>query len=244
MAEPPAAAPQHTRAADAPATARSEPASPEPAMREPPEPGRADLDPGNDEVVAPPDAVPDCEARLAREGIDFRKAELPLKVGERGGFVCGAEQVVEYRGSSSGIRYNASPILTCTMVLGLARFERVLQEEAEVHFAARVKRIDHAGTYSCRKMARFSSMVSEHSYANAIDLARMTLADGRTVSVVRDFGSLAAEPDRVEGRFLRRVARRAFDEAIFSVVLTPFFDARHRDHFHLDMARYRVDGTR
>ncbi len=130
------------------------------------------------------------------------------------------------------------------MALGLARFERVLQEEAEDKFHSRVKRIAHAGTYSCRHMARFSGMVSEHSYANAIDLRSVTLGNGRTVAVVRDFGSLDAEPTAPEGQFLRRAARRAYDENIFSVVLTPFFDALHRDHFHLDMARYRVDGTR
>jgi hypothetical protein len=27
-------------------------------------------------------------------------------------------------------------------------------------------------------------------------------------------------------------------------VITPFFDALHRDHFHLDQARYRIDGSR
>jgi hypothetical protein len=27
-------------------------------------------------------------------------------------------------------------------------------------------------------------------------------------------------------------------------VLTPFFDDLHRNHFHLDLARYRNDGTR
>jgi hypothetical protein len=44
--------------------------------------------------------------------------------------------------------------------------------------------------------------------------------------------------------FLRSLARRLYDEDVFSVVLTPFFDALHRDHFHLDLARYRLDGTR
>jgi hypothetical protein len=220
------------------------PAAPGDALREPPEPGRADLDPDNDFVVAPPAAVADCEDRLRAVGIDFRRAELPIKTSDRGTLTCGAEQVVEYRGSTSGIRYNAAPILTCTMVLGLARFERVLQEEAEAFFHARVKRVAHAGTYSCRHMARYSNMVSEHSYANAIDLRSMTLEGGRTIAVLRDFGVPATEPEAPEGRFLRRAARRAYDEKIFSVVLTPFFDALHRDHFHLDMARYRVDGTR
>jgi hypothetical protein len=47
-----------------------------------------------------------------------------------------------------------------------------------------------------------------------------------------------------EGRFLRSVATRLYDEGVFSVVITPFFDALHRDHFHLDQARYRNDGSR
>jgi hypothetical protein len=219
---------------------RPDPPPPGPAS----EPGQADLDPSNDGVVAPPPPVPDCAARLEAAGVVFRPAELPLQSANRGTITCGAEQVVEYRGSPSGIRYNAFPVLTCTMALGLARFERVLQEEAEAQFGARVKRVTHAGTYSCRRMARFGSMISEHSYANAIDLRSVTLANGRTVAVLRDFGPPEGDPLTREAQFLRRIAHRAFDEKIFSVVLTPLFDTLHRDHFHFDMARYRVDGTR
>jgi hypothetical protein len=40
------------------------------------------------------------------------------------------------------------------------------------------------------------------------------------------------------------VSQRAYDEEVFSHVLTPFFNAAHRNHFHLDLARYRGDGTR
>src|SRR6185503_17760797 len=115
---------------------------------------------------------------------------------------------------------------------------------AETELHSRIKRIAHARTYSYRHMARYKGWVSEHSYANAIDLRSMTLANGKTVAVLKDFGPLDTEPSAPEGRFLRRSARRAYDEQIFSVVLTPFFDALHRDHFHLDMARYRADGTR
>jgi hypothetical protein len=207
-------------------------------------PGSADLDPSNDEVVGPPSAVPDCEARLQGAGVAFRRSELPLRTTVRGALTCGAEQVVEYLGSESGIRYNAAPVLTCTMALGLASFERVLQEEARTRLGTRVKRLNHAGTYSCRRMARFTAMVSEHSYANAIDLRSMALEDGRSIVVVKDFGPLEDDPSTPEGRFLRTVARRAYDEKILSVVLTPRYDVLHRDHFHLDMARYRVDGTR
>lgn len=207
------------------------------------EPGQADLDPDNDLVVGPPAAVPDCEARLQAAGVRFRTAALPVKIMDRGAWSCGAEQVVEYRGSASAIRYNAQPLLTCTMALGFARFERILQEEAAALFQSKVIRMQHGGTYNCRRMARFD-MVSEHSFANAIDLLRFTLANGVTIDVVRHFGNRDQEPTSRESQLLRRVARRAYDENLFSVVLTPLFDPLHRDHFHLDMARYRVDGAR
>lgn len=214
----------------------------EEAPPRPLEPGRADLDPANDGVVAPPEPIADCEERLSAAGIRFGRAELPLR--DKGAMTCGAQQVVEYRGSASGIRYNAAPVVTCALALALARFEVLLQDEAELRFQSRIGRVEQAGTYNCRKMARFHTMVSEHSYANAIDVRGVTLVDGRTIDVLRYFGKLDVEPTSEQGLFLRHVARRAYDDEIFSVVLTPYFDALHRDHFHLDMARYRVDGTR
>ena len=52
------------------------------------------------------------------------------------------------------------------------------------------------------------------------------------------------EPKKPAGVFLRSVSRRANDEDVFSHVLTPFFNATHKNHFHLDLARFRADGTR
>jgi hypothetical protein len=92
-------------------------------------------------------------------------------------------------------------------------------------------------------MARFD-LVSEHAYANAIDIRSVTLKNGRKLSVLTSFGKLDAAPKRPEARFWRSVANRLFDEGAFSVVITPFFDALHKDHIHLDQARYRIDGTR
>jgi hypothetical protein len=57
-------------------------------------------------------------------------------------------------------------------------------------------------------------------------------------------GKLEQEPSDARAIFLRAAARRAYDDGVFSVVLTPYFDPLHRDHFHVDLARYRVDGTR
>jgi hypothetical protein len=194
--------------------------------------------------VGPPDPLPDCGEQLARAGVRFRPATLPVHLEHRNKMTCGAPQVVVYGRGPGDITYSPQPLLTCSMALALASFEKILQEEAARDFASPVVRIEQLGTYSCREMVGFPGWVSEHSYANAIDLARFVLKNGTVVDVLRDFDKGDGAPQRAAGVMLRAVSRRAFDEDVFSHVLTPFFNAAHRDHFHLDLARYRGDGTR
>jgi hypothetical protein len=130
------------------------------------------------------------------------------------------------------------------MALALASFERILQTEAVQTLGSPVARIEQLGTYNCREMAAYPGWVSEHSYANAIDIGSFVLANGKTVEVLRDFDIGDAPPAKPAASFLRTVSRRANDEDVFSHVLTPFFDAHHKNHFHLDLARFRADGTR
>lgn len=203
----------------------------------------ADLDPNNDGVVAPPAPIADCEGKLRELGVVFKPAALPVKEGNATRPTCGAPQAVVYLRGSAKIRYNSQPVLSCGMALGLARFEQVLNEEAQRYLGQEVARVEQGGTYNCRKMARFD-LVSEHAYANAIDIRSVTLKNGRRLSVLASFGPADAEPKRPEARFWRSVANRLYDEGAFSVVITPFFDGLHKDHIHLDQARYRLDGSR
>jgi hypothetical protein len=206
-----------------------------------PEPGCANQDSSDDHVVAPPDAIPDCEARLSRAGVRFKLRPLPVH--RQGGIECGAPQAIEYREGPTGIRWWPVPVVSCGLGLALARFEAVLQDEAQREFGVGMAAVEQGGTYSCRAMARFR-LVSEHSYANALDLRSFRTKNGKTISVLAHFGKPSQEPVTTEGRFLRQLARRAYDEGVFSVVVTRFFDELHRDHVHVDLARYRVDGTR
>jgi hypothetical protein len=227
-------------------------ASPETPVPPPPAPpvprspyAYANIDPADDLIVAPPDARPNCEAELNAAGIKFRKASLAVHTeGKKSKITCGAPEVILYLGSPEKIGYSSAPMLTCTMVLALARFETVIQQEAVRDFGKRVKRIDHLGTYSCREMAAYPGWVSEHSYANAIDLAVFTLEDGRVISVLKDFQKTETEPTNPNALFLRTISHRAYDEDLFSNVLTEYFDKLHKNHFHLDMSRYRTDGSR
>lgn len=207
--------------------------------------GRADLDPENDDVVAPPDAVPDCHARLETAGVKFRPARLPLKQIVREIPTCGCEDAVTVTQAPHGMKLAPPAVLSCQMALAIVGLERVIQEHAVQHLGERVRTLHQGGTYSCRKMARFD-LVSEHSYGNAIDVYAFSLESGEKVSVLLDFGRLNQPSESLSPRamFLRRLSSTAYDRDLVSVSLSPYWDTLHRDHFHFDMARYRVDGSR
>lgn len=212
----------------------SEPAVPQPWL----DFGRADTALDNDFTVGPPESPQDCHERLTAAAVRFKPAALPIRT-TRAGNVCGTEQAVVYLGSKHGVRYTPAPIVSCGMALALARFDEVVQLHASENLGTRVRSVRHLGTYSCRNMARFPGWISEHSYANAIDIQSFVLESWRTVHVK----SYARDVKAPETQFLRAVARKLFDDGVFSVVLTPAYDRLHHDHFHLDLARYRVDGT-
>lgn len=205
--------------------------------------GWADRDPTNDGVVAPPDAVADCHERLTELGVTFTKSELPLRQRINGIPTCGANDAVVYQKGPTGLEIRPPALVTCRLALGLVDVEKLLQELAQKELGSRVKRLHQGGTYNCRKMARFD-LVSEHSYGNAIDVRSFTLEDGRLVSVDEHFGPLAEPPANERARFLRTLGEQAFDRHLVSVSLGPYWDALHKDHFHFDMAHYRVDGSR
>lgn len=214
-----------------------------PAPAPPSDPFGADLDTQNDLIVAPPDAIPSCSDELTRAGVTFRVAEIPLKKNQTGAFTCGAHDAVVYQKGPSGLSLSPPALMTCRMALAFVRLEVLMQEVASRELGVSILRAKQMGTYSCRKMVRFD-FVSEHSYGNAIDIGSFTLSDGRDISVAKHFGKLDAEAPDERARFLRTLGELAFDRNVVSVSLGPYWDKLHRDHFHFDMARYRVDGSR
>lgn len=204
----------------------------------------AHADTHDDFVVAPPEPVEGCEAWLDAAGVTFERSQIPVHPNRAGTITCGAEQVVRYVSGPGGIRWSGRPRVTCALALSMARFELVVQEEARRHFGRPVTRVHHLGTYNCREMANYPGWVSEHSYANAIDLERVVLQGGREHAVLGHYGDGVTPTDDPAARFMRAIAQRAYDEDVFSVVVTPAFDRLHRNHLHFDLARYRVDGSR
>lgn len=127
-------------------------------------------------------------------------------------------------------------VATCPLAAAWVLFEReVLQPAAQAQFGQPVVAVRHLGSFACRNLyGRAEGRRSEHATANAVDLAGFVLADGKQIRVLRDW-SRATTP---EATFLRDVHAGAC--RFFDVVLGPGYNAAHRDHFHLDMGRWRA----
>lgn len=133
----------------------------------------------------------------------------------------------------------AGLVTSCPVAAALALWEReVVQPAALRSFGSRVARLDHFGSFSCRRIyGRDSGAYSEHSTADAIDVAGFRLANGMQVSVLGDWGGGGEK-----AAFLREVRDGACD--LFSTVLSPDFNAAHADHLHLDQAARGAMGWR
>jgi len=199
-----------------------------------------------DHAEAAPAAAPatpeGCLDTLREQGVQLRP--WPLRpVPSRSGVVCEAPGGLAIERGAERIRYLPPARVNCAFALRLSRFEKIVQEEARSIMRGPVRSVEQLGTYNCRNMAAYPDLVSEHSFANAIDISAFVFQGGRRVSVERDWVRAERPAGSSAALFLRRVTRRLFDEHVFSVVLTPSFDRHHRNHLHLDGAAYTLDGT-
>lgn len=168
-----------------------------------------------------------CRTLLNEAGIAHRA--LPVRQQN----MCGFDDGIALEKRRGAALYAPDePPLACPVAAALVLWERrVVQPAAEQHFRTRVTRIDHFGTYACRRMyGRNTGNWSEHSRARAIDIAGFVLSDGRRITVAADWNR-----DGPSGQFLHDVRDGAC--RIFATTLSPDYNAAHRDHFHLDEAR-------
>jgi hypothetical protein len=130
--------------------------------------------------------------------------------------------------------YPNTPQMSCPVAAGLILWERQgLARAATDMMNAKLTRIDHIGTYNCRRQyGKKTGWVSEHASANAIDITGFMFADGTKVSVLDDWNPKGGEETRA-ANFLRTAQQKAC--GVYKVVLGPEANAAHKNHFHLDM---------
>ena len=168
-----------------------------------------------------------CRALLSDAGIG--DAPAPPR---SNGTDCGYEDGMRLAEDGRTVAFAPAGLVTsCPVAAALALFERdVLQPAARRHFGTTVTVIDHAGSYSCRRLyGRDEGGFSEHATADALDITGFRLADGTRISVVRDWRSGGPK-----GQFLGDVRDGACD--LFATVLSPDYNAAHHDHLHFDQA--------
>lgn len=182
------------------------------------------------------DGFAQCRALLQRAGVRYTVLSPVNGKGQ-----CGYADALRFQsGGAQQIEYSPARLgIACPVAAGLAVWEwNVLQPAAQKHFGARIERIEHLGSYSCRRIyGRSSGDWSEHATADALDVAAFRLSDGTRVSVLGDWKEGGAK-----AAFLHEVRTGACK--LFSTVLSPDYNAAHRDHLHLDQAERGETGWR
>lgn len=123
----------------------------------------------------------------------------------------------------------SAPAATCAVA---AAFELWLQQgvqpAARELLGSPVARLEHFGTYSCRRLyGRGDGPWSEHATGNAIDIGAFVLEDGRRIALLGGWNG-----ENEEAEFLHRARDAACK--VFGTVLSPDYNAAHADHLHLD----------
>jgi hypothetical protein len=140
--------------------------------------------------------------------------------------------------AANPVELKPAATLACPIVSALDRWVSEGVQPAALHwFGVPVTQIKQISAYSCREMVGSGTdHISEHAFGNALDVAGFTLADGRTISVVKGWHGTPEEQG-----FLHDVQLYACET--FNTVLAPGYNAAHYNHIHVDLMR-RASGRR
>ncbi len=129
------------------------------------------------------------------------------------------------------IKLSPSAITTCSLANSLLYWEEYVQTTAKEVLASSVAEIRHLGTYNCRALHTTPMILSEHAYANAIDIVTFKLKNGKEISIKSNWNN-----NTKSSIFLNTIAIKACNW--FSLALTPNSNRAHSDHFHFDNGIY------
>jgi hypothetical protein len=170
-----------------------------------------------------------CLSNLKSNNVSF--AALPDK---NYGGGCSATNSVSLLNIGTKVT-NLGP-MTCTLASGFTDWTRdIVRPAAKKFLGSGLARIETSGTYSCRRVGGNGSL-SQHAYANAVDVFAFVTEDGRKISVLGGWNGNADEQ-----KFLRHLHKEACGR--FGTVLGPSYNREHANHFHFDMAASRINGT-
>nr|WP_113912097.1 extensin family protein [Roseovarius dicentrarchi] len=144
---------------------------------------------------------------------------------------CGIEDAVKVR-SIDGVSLSQHALMDCQTARTIKSWMQRDMAPAVGNYGGGVAQLRVAAHYACRtRNNQRGAKISEHGKGHAIDITGFTLRDGKTITVLNDWGG------GKKGAILRKMHRTACGP--FGTVLGPESDRFHQDHFHFDTARYR-----
>jgi hypothetical protein len=174
------------------------------------------------------------EACLAQHLVEATPYLQPSRA-INGPSICGLNHPFRVYALAGGtVKLNTASLLDCSMIPALdAWIKDVVQPDAQARFGEPVVQIDTMGTYSCRGINNMSgAQLSEHAFANAMDVGGFVLASGREINVMRGWKSA----DLQESAFLHESHAGAC--TYFTTVLGPGANIFHYNHVHVDLAMH------
>jgi hypothetical protein len=134
--------------------------------------------------------------------------EAPIRDGE-----CGTPAPVSLHSIFSGkdqVIFSPPVTVNCRVIAAVGDWLREdLQPLAKRLFSSKISRVTTMSSYSCRNAyGRISARLSEHSFANALDIRGFELASGKSANLLEDWGATARDVRK------RLLAERAAAEKI------------------------------
>lgn len=178
---------------------------------------------------------------------------LSRTISPRGRMKCPKLEMTKHRGTH--VRYHKPVYIYEGFQEKLEAFEAIVAEVAKETYGRAPRRIAHLGTYNCRRIRRIPDLLSEHALGNAIDVegfdfgpasGAIERGDAPHRRLKRSFQvrvdghwDATRGVNTIHATFLRTLTERLLEEDVFRVLLGPAYPG-HQDHFHFDLAPYRL----
>lgn len=172
---------------------------------------------------------------------------------------CGEKSPIRLK-EAHGIKVSSKTVMNCRMAMGFVAWLERVSKIADELIEEPISQVFTGPGYDCRRRNRKpDGKISEHGFANAVDVSGFKSSEGRMITLRDHFMATALEtevaeeadetvvetpPPSVEHLFLEALHKEACMR--FSTVLGPNSGPNHRDHFHLDMGchgkncRYKI----
>lgn len=185
---------------------------------------------------APAVEMSDCMLELMERGVGFHVGVNPMASPDgHPNLVCDVSEPVWVDGTLAGVNYRyAATDGEVKRIFAGCELALAMHDTATLVAVEGVTDIVHLGVYNCRVISGTSTL-SQHAFANAIDIAGFQFDDGAYWTVYDDWEDGVPSPVTDSGDWLLWFANELYQEWFFNIVLTPEFNAAHDDHFHCDL---------